>query len=165
MEAPPGGTPVAEDLVATFRASHAVTLRLLDALPDAALAAAYAPRTRTALAQFAHLHGVRVFHLEARGKGRTDACASFPRGATPSRKEVRAALVASADAIEEMLRAAVARGKVPSWKGPPATWVGYLVAHEAHHRGLALAACRVAGVKIPQEVVHGLWSAWNAGPA
>jgi uncharacterized damage-inducible protein DinB len=156
---------VAEDLVAALRASHRVTLGLLDALPDAALGGAYAKRTRTVLQQFSHVHNVRVYHLEARGKGRTDACTSFPRGAEPPRKEVRAALVASAAAIEEMLRATVAKGKVPSWKGPPATWVGYFVAHEAHHRGLALAACRVAGVKIPQEVVYGLWSAWDAEPA
>ena len=44
-----------------------------------------------------------------------------------------------------------------AWKGPPASFLCYLVAHEAHHRGLAMVAMRQCGRKLPQEVVYGQW--------
>lgn len=43
------------------------------------------------------------------------------------------------------------------WKGAPATFLAYVIAHEAHHRGLAMVAMRVAGHKLPKEVVYGQW--------
>ncbi|NUN53694.1 MAG: DinB family protein, partial [Planctomycetaceae bacterium] len=131
------------------------------ALDDAALEARYAPRTRSVAAQFAHMHSVRTYHLEAFGKRPIGSLASFPRGAEPARKEIRAALAASAEALAGALAEAAAKGKVPSWKGTPASWLAYFCAHEAHHRGLALAALRVAGVKVPKEVVYGLWEGWG----
>ena len=49
------------------------------------------------------------------------------------------------------------KGKVPSWKGSAATFLCYLVADEAHHRGLAMVAMKAGGRKLPPEVVYGLW--------
>jgi len=46
---------------------------------------------------------------------------------------------------------------VPNWKGPPATFLAYLAAHEAHHRGLAIVAIRVSGHKLPEAVIYGQW--------
>jgi uncharacterized damage-inducible protein DinB len=59
--------------------------------------------------------------------------------------------------VEALLRDAIASGRVAGWRGPPATFLAYLVAHEAHHRGLAIVALRAAGHRLPTEVVYGLW--------
>lgn len=148
------------DLVEAWRRNCALNLHLLDWLPDAALSARYAPNTRTAAKQFSHLHNVRVYHLEARGKRTLGGLETFPRGAEPSRREIRRALVASEDALAVLLGDCAARGAVPSWRGPPSTFLAYFVAHEAHHRGLAMAALRVSGVRVPKEIVYGLWDRW-----
>ncbi len=152
------------DLVQAWRRSCALNYLLFDALPEAALRGAYAPRTRTVAAQFAHMHSVRVYHLEARGRRFQGALKSFPRGAKPSRKEIREALAASDGAIAAWLVECVEKGSVPSWHGPPATCLAYFVAHEAHHRGLAMAALRLSGTKVPDAVKWGLWQHWSKEP-
>jgi uncharacterized damage-inducible protein DinB len=149
------------ELVAAWRRNCALNLLLLDSLDDAALEARTAPRTRTVAAQFAHVHGVRVHHLQSRGKRHLGKLRSFPRGARPTGKEIRKALLSSDEPIAALLSEFSEKGKVPFWKGPPATWLAYLCAHEAHHRGLAMASLRVSGVKVPREIQYGLWAAWG----
>lgn len=149
--------PTDSDLAAPFDVSHRVTLRLLEAVPDEGLAARYSPRTRCVAAQFAHIHNVRVRQLEVRGGAKKGAIPSFPRGAEPARKELVDALAASAAAVHAFLVASEADGKVKGWSAPASTFVGYLVAHEGHHRGLAIVSLRMSGIKLPQEVVYGIW--------
>jgi uncharacterized damage-inducible protein DinB len=63
--------------------------------------------------------------------------------------------------VASLLAECEGKGRVASWKGPVETFLAYLVAHEAHHRGLVLASLRIAGLKAPPEVVYGLWEAWG----
>jgi uncharacterized damage-inducible protein DinB len=147
---------MASDLVAGWEMSQEANLFLLQHVPAEHLGASYAARTREIRAQFAHLHDVRLRWLK-------HAAPAFARGAEPLGKgahtsaQLRKALVDSAGRVGAFLAECEAKGKVPSWKGPPATFLSYLVAHEAHHRGLVLVTLRQAGQRMPQEVVYGLW--------
>ncbi|MCU0726915.1 MAG: DinB family protein [Planctomycetes bacterium] len=143
-----------------WAANCEVNERLLAEIPDAGLAARFAPRTRTVSAQFAHLHNVRVMHLSKR-EAEAGGLAPFPRGAEPARGEIEAALAASARAAGDLLSKGEATGRVPGWGGPPATFLAYLLAHEAHHRGQILVSLRLSGVKLPKEITYGLWDAWR----
>ena len=51
--------------------------------------------------------------------------------------------------------------KVKSWPGPPTTFLGYLISHEGHHRGLSIVCLRIGGTKLPQEIVYGIWEGWR----
>jgi uncharacterized damage-inducible protein DinB len=82
---------------------------------------------------------------------------TFPSGAVPTKKQLRTALRRSEDLVARFIGVWDAGGKVTQWKGPPATFLGYLVAHEAHHRGLAMVAMRVSGRKLSDRVVYGQW--------
>lgn len=148
-------------LVEAWRINHEVNRTFLDGLPDEALLDRYSAKTRTIAAQFAHLHGVRVMHLEKRSRPHAAGLSSFPRGASPTRDELTAALDASTAAIAAMLGECEEAGRVKSWPGAPASFLGYLCAHEAHHRALAVVALRIAGRKIPDAVKYGLWGAWS----
>lgn len=55
------------------------------------------------------------------------------------------------------LEGAETKGKIKSWNGSPSTFLGYMIAHEAHHRGLIMTALRISGHKPTQEVVYGQW--------
>lgn len=147
----------ASPLVEAWRMSQDANLFLLDALRPAWLADRYGARTRTVAAQFAHVHGVRLRWLRHAAPRLVAGVAGFERGAEPGKRELRRALVASSKPVERFLEDCEAGGRVPSWKGPPVTFLGYLVAHEAHHRGLVLVALRVCGHSPPEEVVYGLW--------
>jgi len=137
--------------------SNAKNIDLLDAIPGEALADQYSPRTRTVAAQFAHMHNVRVSHLERRGPKAAGGLKSFARGAQPTKAELRAALGASEDEIAGLLEECARTGRVKGWNGTPTTYLGYFIAHEAHHRGLALVALRMSGTRLPKSVTYGIW--------
>ena len=137
--------------------SNEANLFLLDSLPVSYLKDRYAPRTRTVAAQFAHIHNVRVRWLTFADSKTLGAAKGFPRGAQPTKAQLKKALLQSEKIVTRFLEKCEASESVKNWNGPPATFLGYLIAHEAHHRGLALVAVRIAGHKLPKEVVYGLW--------
>ena len=154
---------MASDLVTAWNVNNALNMKLLDAIPSKAMKDKYSDRTRTVAAQFAHMHNVRVYHLEKRGRHHLGKLEGFERGAQPTKTQLRKALKASAAAVGKMLDEFEADGSVKSWKGPPATYLAYFVSHESHHRGLALVCMRMAGTKIPDEAKYGLWDGWRKG--
>ena len=144
-------------LVEAWRMSNEANLFLLAQIPKAYLEDRYAPRTRTVAAQFAHMHNVRLRWVQHSAPKLVGKPASFPRAAQPNKTELKRALVASSKIVARYLEDCDTEGKVKRWNGSPATVLGYLIAHEAQHRGLAMVAMRIAGRKLPQEVVYGQW--------
>jgi uncharacterized damage-inducible protein DinB len=144
-------------LVEAWKMSSETNLFVLRAIPSAYLKDSYSPRTRTVAAQFAHIHNVRVRWLAHAAPELVGELEGFPRGAEPTKTQLKAALKASEKAIASFLEQCDADGRVKSWNGPPASFFGYLAAHEAHHRGLAMVAMRMSGRRLPQDVVYGQW--------
>lgn len=157
MAKPKPSTP----LVEAWRTSHAVNLYLLEKLDAKGLRSAYAERTRDVAAQLAHVHAVRLLWLQACAPQLAEGMAKLPKEPRPTKAQLKKALKQSADAMVAFLEQCEGKGKVPGWDGSVASFVGYLTAHEAHHRALAIVALRVAGAKLPSEVLHGMWE-WHA---
>ena len=130
---------------------------MLDSISDEYLKDSYAKRTRTVAAQFAHMHNVRLRWLNHAATKLVGKVESFPKGAQPTKAELKNALQASEEVIARFLEECEASGEVKYWNGSPATFLSYLVAHEAHHRGLAMVAMRISRRKLPQEVIDGQW--------
>ena len=145
------------ELVETWKMSNEANLYLLKEIPASYLKDSYSPRTRTVAAQFAHMHNVRLRWLQHSAPALVGTAKSFERGAQPTSKQLSDALKASEKIVARFLEQSEADGKVKQWNGPPASFLGYLIAHEAHHRGLAMVAMRMSGRKLPQEVVYGQW--------
>ena len=127
-------------LVEAWCMSNEVNLYFLDSISDEYLQDSYAKRTRTVAAQFAHMHNVRLRWLNHSAPKLVDKLESFPKGAQPTRAKLKEALKTSEEVIAQYLEECEAAGDVKYWSGPPATFLSYLVAHEAHHRGLAMVA-------------------------
>lgn len=104
-----------------------------------------------------HIHSVRLMWLKASAPEFMDGLSRFEKGDTPDFNALVEALEASCAAIGKLLDNSVEKGKVKNWKGEPASFFAYLVAHEAYHRGLASAALRVSGHKLDQSAVFGQW--------
>lgn len=145
------------ELVDAWAMSNEANLFFLKEVPAAWLKDAYSSRTRTVSKQFAHMHNVRMRWMKYMAPALKTSAKAFPRGAEPTKKQLRDALRASEKLIARFLEQSEAAGKVARWKGPPATFLSYLVAHEAHHRGLAMVAMRMSGRKLPQVLVYGQW--------
>ena len=148
---------MASDLVVTWNMSCTANQFLLGKLTAKHLAARYSARTRTVAGQFVHMHNVRVRWMKLSTPDLASKLESFERGAEPTRAQLKKALKASAKVVAKYLDVCEKVGQVKHWDGPTASYLGYLVAHEAHHRGLAMVALRVADLKLDDEVIYGQW--------
>lgn len=151
--------PVKESSLATaWQRNTDANLFLLDHLTEKSLENRYSPRTRTVAAQLAHMHNVRLYHLQKRGPEYLGKLQTFERGAQPSRAQVIAALTGSAKMMGAFLEACERTSLVRGWNGPPVTFLAYLIAHEAHHRALVVVSMRICGEPLPKEAVYNIWS-------
>jgi uncharacterized damage-inducible protein DinB len=105
----------------------------------------------------AHIHHVRLMWLSAADKTAKVPVKLDPDKAT--RDQVLTALKASATAMEKLLQKALEdpAGKVPNFRPDVVSFVGYLIAHDAHHRGQIAMMARQVGHPVPPKVTFGLW--------
>jgi uncharacterized damage-inducible protein DinB len=149
-----------EQLVETWRINHRVTLRVLEALPPDALQATLSTRGGRDIArQLAHVHEVRASRLQ-----KADVPAGitrFGKGVSPSRAQLRQALDESADGVERLIRRACGDGfRVGGFKRGVVALLGYLIAHESHHRGSILLTAKQAGHTLGDDLRWGIWD-WD----
>jgi len=144
-------------LIEAWQMSNEANHYLLENIAEDYLKDSYTPRTRTVAAQFAHVHNVRLRWLNHAAAKLVGDVQSFPKSAQPTKEELQKALRDSEVIVTRFLEECESSGKVKSWNGSPATFLGYMIAHEAHHRALTIVALRISGHKLPSEVIYGQW--------
>jgi uncharacterized damage-inducible protein DinB len=145
-----------EAILETWDINNRINLYLLEAIEEANLNATSASKGRTVGEQWAHVHNVRLMWLK---EGLPEALASAQKiekqGITKARLHEQ--LTLSAMAIRQMLSNGLAAGKIKGFKPHPTAFLGYLVAHEAHHRGQIVLSLKQAGHPIDKKTLFGLW--------
>lgn len=149
-----------EQLVEAWRINHRVTLKVIDGLPPEALKATLSQRSgRNIARQLAHVHEVRTAWL--RKADIPNGIMHFAKGESPSKAKLRKALEESADAIERLIRrSCTAGGQVGGFKRGVVAMLGYLIAHESHHRGSILLTAKQTGHALGEDLRWGIWS-WD----
>lgn len=105
----------------------------------------------------AHIHHVRLMWLTAADK--TTKVPAKLDSERATRAQVQAALKASASGIQALLGKALEEpsGRVPNFKPDVVHFVGYLIAHDSHHRGQICMLARQVGHGISPKIGFGLW--------
>lgn len=145
-----------EALLVAYATSNRINAYLLERLPkEAWRAAPPGHKGRTVAAIAVHMHNVRLMWLKAIGWP-TIPPKLDPESATVA--EVLKALRASHDALESPIRAALGGdGRIKGFKPDVCSFVAYLLAHDAHHRGQITMLARQTGHGVDQSTVFGLW--------
>lgn len=150
-----------EALLVSFDTNDSINQYMIENLPaEAWRAAPPEGKGRTIAAIVAHMHNVRVMWLKAAAKGsripeQLDRSSVTPAQALQGLEQSRASLSA-------VLKSALeGDGRVKGFKPDVAGFLGYLVSHDAHHRGQVCMLARQAGHPLPQKAMFGMWE-WGS---
>lgn len=142
----------------TWEINDRINRYLLEATPAAALANVAPSKGRSVGAQFAHLHNVRLMWLQAAAPELLAGLSKLESGQSYGPADLGAALAASGAAVTALLRGALAAGgRVKGFKPHAAAFLGYLIAHEAHHRGQIVLTLKQTGAPVDKKVLYGMW--------
>lgn len=164
------GARIASTVLNAWRTNCAVTMCLVEGLPDALWDAKLpAAPARTVRMMATHLHNSRSRWIRTLGSEHGVRVPPLLPPRTARRRDLLTALPRSGRGIEALLELGIANGgQLPPskgyvWRNLPLD-VGhvltYFVAHEAHHRGQLVMVARQLGQRLPREVTDGIWQ-WN----
>ncbi len=146
-----------EPLVETWAIHNRINLYLLNAISEESLGLAL-PKCRTIFDQFAHVHNVRLMWLKSAAPELLESLEKLETRKGGTKVQLCAALDASGQAIESLLRKVSATGgKVKGFKPHVTAFLGYLISHESHHRGQIGWTLKQSGQPLDQKIAFGLW--------
>jgi len=150
-----------ESLLNAFETNEHINQFLLENLPSEAWRAEPPDgKGRDIASVVSHMHNVRVMWLKAAAK----------ESKIPDQLEKSKATVAQAAkafeqsylALAAVLRSAIeSDGRVKGFRPDVAGFVGYLIAHDAHHRGQIAMLARQVGYPLSQKTMFGMWE-WGS---
>lgn len=146
--------PVA--LLNAFNTNNRINQYLIDNLAPAAWKAKPAEgKGRTIAAIVAHMHNVRVMWLKAT---KAEKIPEQLDRTTVTPGQAMRALESSRHALSVVIsRAMGSDGRVKGFRPDVAGFLGYLIAHDAHHRGQITMLARQLGHPLPQKAMFGMW--------
>jgi uncharacterized damage-inducible protein DinB len=147
-------------LLNAFNTNNRINQYLIDNLPPAAWKAKPPDgKGRTIAAIVAHMHNVRVMWLKA---AKAEEIPAQLDRATVTPSQALRALEASRQALSVVMsRAMEGNGRVKSFRPDVAGFFGYLIAHDAHHRGQITMLARQVGYPLPVKAMFGMWE-WGS---
>lgn len=148
-------------LTETWYINHRINIYLLDSIDEGNLADQLSSKGRSVGEQFAHIHGVRLMWLKVASPDVYAAQEKIDKGVQITKELLKSALESSAKAIADLIEKGIEEGKIKNFKPHPTAFLGYMVAHEAHHRSQVVIALKQSGHKVDQKVAYGIWE-WGS---
>jgi uncharacterized damage-inducible protein DinB len=151
---------LAAALLNAFGTNNRINQYLIENLPAEAWTAKPSDgKGRTIAAIVAHMHNVRVMWLKA---AKAEMIPEQLDRASVTPAQAVKALESSRDALRTLIgRALASDGRIKGFRPDVAGFLGYLIAHDAHHRGQITMLARQIGHPLPQKAMFGMWE-WGS---
>ena len=151
-----------DELLEAWRTNNRINLFLIDRISAAGMKCTLSRRGgRDVALQFAHIHNVRVWHLEKRAKDLSKGLPKFESKVSPKKTELKKALTASSRAVESFLGDVLSgKPRRRGFKKGLFTTLSYFVAHESHHRGSILLTLKECGHSLDNASAYAIWG-WD----
>jgi len=103
----------------------------------------------------AHMHNVRVMWLKA---AKVDSIPEQLDKSNVTPAQAIRGLEQSHSALTGLISHALSGdGRIKNFRPDVAGFIGYLIAHDAHHRGQIAMLARQLGYPLPQKAMFGMW--------
>ncbi len=151
-----------DELLEAWRTNNRINLFLIDRISAAGMKCTLSRRGgRDVALQFAHIHNVRVWHLEKRAKDLSKGLSKFESKVSPKKTELKKALTESSRAVESFLGDVLSgKPRRRGFKKGLFTTLSYFVAHESHHRGSILLTLKECGHSLDKASAYAIWG-WD----
>jgi uncharacterized damage-inducible protein DinB len=152
---------IPEALVRALDTNDRINQYLLENLPaEAWLATPPEGKGRTIAAIAAHMHNVRVMWLKAAAKESKIPESLDKSDVTPA--QAAKALEQSRAALSALIKSALnGDGRIKNFKPDVVGFIGYLISHDAHHRGQISMLARQVGHPLSKKAMFGMWE-WGS---
>ncbi|MDP4261760.1 MAG: DinB family protein [Bacteroidota bacterium] len=107
--------------------------------------------------QLAHIHNVRLMWLKVAIPELLSSQKKFEKETPLSKQVLMEEMGKSSEAIISLLRAGFSTGRIKGFKPHPEAFLGYMIAHEAHHRGQIILILKENGHIPGKKTLYGLW--------
>jgi uncharacterized damage-inducible protein DinB len=149
---------VNSEILETWQINARINLYLLEAIAPEALPSVPLAKGRSVAEQFAHIHNVRLMWLKAAAPALLAGVDKIDTNVAITKDGLKDALEKSGAAIGALLQNGLEnKGKIKGFKPHAVAFLGYLIAHEAHHRGQINMTLKQAGHPLDKKTGYGLW--------
>ena len=146
-----------KQILDTWNINNRINLYMLDAIAKDALSDVSASKGRSVAEQFAHIHNVRLMWLKSAGPELMAGLEKIENENAPDKKLLERSLKDSGTAIEKLLQKGLAEGRIKGFKPHPMAFLGYILAHDAQHRGQIALALKQSKHPLDKKVAYGIW--------
>jgi len=152
----PFSARIPEALLNAFDTNNRLNQYMIENLPAEAWNAKPPDgKGRMVAAIVAHMHNVRVMWLKA---AKVDAIPEQLDKSNVTPAQAIRGLEQSRTALIRLIGHALSGdGRIKNFRPDVAGFVGYLIAHDAHHRGQIAMLARQLGYPLPQKAMFGMW--------
>jgi len=144
-------------LIETWQISHRMNEYLLSGIKEEHFADVSLAKGRSVGHHFVHIHNVRLMWTKVAAPDIDKTLTKIDTEKPINKKILLDAYTQSTDGIAELLKRGFETGKIKGFKPHPEAFLGYLIAHEAHHRGQIIIILKENKHLPDKKILYGLW--------